>query len=342
MKKKVLSLIIALCMIVTVMPLLGEDAHAATPPYSPYITSLTSSYNEVTIKWNKTGNPYNTNVEIYDLTHGKMWKRSERDGSAVLTGFRTGESVSFSIRAVSGDGYYHATVLSASKSVVIRSGAPAPAAKAISLNKMYYGTSLDWHPNNRDESYVFYTFRTSARKDSRYNFYIKATSGDADDYANLGIIREGTWDDLAGGDGENYGGSWSYYESGPVSLKPNTTYKLYVYGEYRLNFTGGIPYKFKVTEVIAKPAKGKITSLKSPKKKTVTVAYKKTANTTTYQIAVKRSNGNWKYYKTKATKKTFSKCVSKKTYSVKVRSIRTVNGKNYYGAWSPVRKIRCR
>ena len=43
---------------------------------------------------------------------------------------------------------------------------------------------------------------------------------------------------------------------------------------------------------------------------------------------------------TAASTKTITKLTSKKTYSVRVRAYKKINGKVYYGNWSKVRKIK--
>ncbi|MBO4996548.1 MAG: hypothetical protein J6D02_00955 [Lachnospira sp.] len=89
--------------------------------------------------------------------------------------------------------------------------------------------------------------------------------------------------------------------------------------------------------------KQKISTVKSKKAKQVTVTFKKDKKATKYQIQYSTS----KKFTKKTTKSLYSKkpsCTikklkSKKSYYVRVRSVRTVNGNNYYGKYSTAKKI---
>lgn len=89
--------------------------------------------------------------------------------------------------------------------------------------------------------------------------------------------------------------------------------------------------------------KQKISAIKSKKAKQVTVTFKKNKNATKYQIQYSTS----KKFTKKTTKSIYSKkksCTikrlkSKKTYYVRIRSVRTVNGNDYYGKYSKAKKV---
>ena len=91
----------------------------------------------------------------------------------------------------------------------------------------------------------------------------------------------------------------------------------------------------------------KLKSVKSKKKKTVTLNWKKDKKSTGYQIAYS-TNKNFKNSKTKTilikNKKTktytIKKLKSKKTYYVRIRAYKTVDGKRHYGYWSQSKKIK--
>ena len=60
-----------------------------------------------------------------------------------------------------------------------------------------------------------------------------------------------------------------------------------------------------------------------------------------YDVNKKFTSYQSKYVKTNSTyKKTFSGLKSKKTYYVRVRSYKTVNGVKYYGSWSAVKSVK--
>ena len=94
-----------------------------------------------------------------------------------------------------------------------------------------------------------------------------------------------------------------------------------------------------------------IKSFKSTKKKKATVQVKKMTNITGYQIKVstskkftkktsKSKNITLKKMKKSKYKYTFTKLKSKKTYYVKARAYKVVNGKKVYGNWSKVKKVK--
>lgn len=89
--------------------------------------------------------------------------------------------------------------------------------------------------------------------------------------------------------------------------------------------------------------KQKLSSIKSKKAKQVTVTFKKNKNATGYQVqystSKKFTKKTTKTLLVKKTSCTIKKLKSKKTYYVRVRSVRKVNGKNYYGKYSTSKKI---
>ena len=91
----------------------------------------------------------------------------------------------------------------------------------------------------------------------------------------------------------------------------------------------------------------KLKSVKSAKKKTITVRYTTSKENDGYQISYSTSK-KFKKSKTKTilvkskTKKTktLTKLKSKKNYYIKIRAYRKINGKTYYGNWSKIKKVR--
>ncbi len=116
-------------------------------------------------------------------------------------------------------------------------------------------------------------------------------------------------------------------------------------GNAKVTITG----KGKYTGIIAKsfkilPAKQNISKI-SAQKSGFALTWTKDTNVTGYQVQYDVNNnmasGKSTYVKTNATyKKTISGLKSKKTYYVRVRSYKTVNGIKYYGSWSAVKSIK--
>lgn len=62
---------------------------------------------------------------------------------------------------------------------------------------------------------------------------------------------------------------------------------------------------------------------------------------TKYQyFQLKKGTKKAKYYTSTKTSKTIKKLAKKKTYSVKIRSYKKINGKTYYGTWSGTKKVK--
>ncbi len=99
-----------------------------------------------------------------------------------------------------------------------------------------------------------------------------------------------------------------------------------------------------INQNIQKP--GKITGLSvSVKKKKMTVSWKKKSSISGYQLQYAQNKKFTKKKKTKniqnyLRKKTVTGLQRKKTYYVRVRAYKKVSGKNYYGKWSKVKKVK--
>ncbi len=93
---------------------------------------------------------------------------------------------------------------------------------------------------------------------------------------------------------------------------------------------------------VATLAKGKLGSVKNKKAGKAVVKIKKTEGAVGYQVTY-ADNKKFKKAKSKTTKKTsltLKKLKKGKTYFVKVRAYKTVNGKKVYGDYSAVKKVK--
>lgn len=97
---------------------------------------------------------------------------------------------------------------------------------------------------------------------------------------------------------------------------------------------------------ITNPSAVKLVSVKNLKGKKAKVVWKKNLRSNGYQIqyAIKKNfkSGlkNTTIKKNKTTSTTLKKLKKKKTYYVRVRTYKTVFGKNYYSKWSNVKKVK--
>jgi GH25 family lysozyme M1 (1,4-beta-N-acetylmuramidase) len=101
------------------------------------------------------------------------------------------------------------------------------------------------------------------------------------------------------------------------------------------NFSGSVKKYFYIV-----PKKVTISSAKKgTKKKSATLIWRKVTGATGYQIAYSRKGKNkWSYTTVTSTKKTFTN-LNVKSYDVKVRAYKIVNGKKHYGSYSAVKTM---
>lgn len=92
-------------------------------------------------------------------------------------------------------------------------------------------------------------------------------------------------------------------------------------------------------------AKPKLNSAKSTSKKKIKASWSKVGGASGYQVMWSTYKNFSKNYKTKSVKskylsKTVTAAQSKKTYYVRVRAYKTVNGKKVYSPWSNTKKVK--
>ena len=102
-----------------------------------------------------------------------------------------------------------------------------------------------------------------------------------------------------------------------------------------------------IIKLTIKPKKETLSSLKSTKKKKMTVKWKKDKTVTGYQIQystskkyAKKSTKTVTISKKSTTSKTISKLKSKKKYYVRIRAYKKSSGKKIYGAWSKTKTVK--
>lgn len=104
-------------------------------------------------------------------------------------------------------------------------------------------------------------------------------------------------------------------------------------------YKGSVKATFKIC-----PKKTTLSKVTSPKTKQAKVTYSKVKGVTGYQISYSTSKSftkkTTKTAGSKKTSKTITGLTKGKTYYVKVRTYKTVDGKKYYSGWSDVKKIK--
>ena len=207
-------------------------------------------------------------------------------------------------------------------------------------------TEAEWLPLNTDvyatvvhyKTNYYYKFTTdnmsgvtyTAKTVSMGNEHIKGKILDSDfnDY-----YSESGYSTFGAGPGEGN-------TSDKFHLKKNATYYVVMCAPY---WGENLPYMLRLQKNITKPSKPIIESMKAGKKK-FTIRYYKSNYATKYQIRYKVKGGYWSKIKNNGLKLKYTKkgLRSGKKYTVQVRGVRTVNGKNYVGKWSSKKTIKVR
>lgn len=142
----------------------------------------------------------------------------------------------------------------------------------------------------------------------------------------------------------------SNHKSVTVSKTGKVTIKKKFIGQATITITAGevTNYKKATKKITIKvnPLKTTLSSVKNSAKKTITVKWKKNTTATGYQIQYATDRTMKKNRKTvtikkkeKVSKKLYS-LKRKKNYYVRIRTYKTVSGKNYYSSWSGVKSVK--
>lgn len=143
-------------------------------------------------------------------------------------------------------------------------------------------------------------------------------------------------------------GAFSYTSSNPDKISVNNDGTVKIKAKYIGNVIitvtvqekGNYASASKKINVTVVPGKTKLSTLRSKKKKKLTITWKKNSYATGYEIYCSTSKTFSKNVKAntipkaKTVKITVSGLSSKKNYYIKIRAYKTVNGVKYYGDWS--------
>lgn len=218
----------------------------------------------------------------------------------------------------------------------------------ISANESFVETHKDDNISGANEIAFNTDYRGQIALDNDVDYYkftvskkdTIAITADAEDIGRAYIYNaqgKELWGKNISGDTQ----SGNYTLSHNMEILPGTYY-LCITSIYR---SGG-SYSFKLASYNAtkKPAKVTIYSVKSAKKKTAVISWKRISGADGYQIQYAKSkkfSGKKTANVGKTTaKKTVKKLSSKKKYYVRIRAYKTVAGKNKYGSWSKVKSVK--
>ena len=200
-------------------------------------------------------------------------------------------------------------------------------ATQLSLGKVYKGTAMLPSDGTR-----YYKFKTTGNKNVSYKIWGQNYCTENDSRYIFVHIYDGNGEEL-GGDPF----SFTLHPDGKpntikfTDLKRNTTYYLGIVCSCNW---GRQDFALKISQVVPKPAKVTLKSVKAGKKK-LTVKFNAVPYATKYQVKYKKKGSSkWKTKTTTKTKITLKKLKKGKKYQVKVRAIRVASGKSYYGKYS--------
>ena len=132
-----------------------------------------------------------------------------------------------------------------------------------------------------------------------------------------------------------------YKGKGANALATEQAYRAEVaYARYKAGKTGLFDMSDVSVVTVKKPGKGKITYKKSLKKKQIKVKWSKVTGAKGYQLSYRQKGKSWKSKTVNSRTKVVKGLKSKKTYYVKVRAFKYINGSKKYGSWSAVKKVK--
>ena len=162
----------------------------------------------------------------------------------------------------------------------------------------------------------------------------KTDTSDADTESETTVLTEGTDYTLSWSGDCTDAGTYTVTVAGK-NLYAGTVEKTFTVKQKSISkFTGTITKYFKI-----KPKKAYTPTLKSSSKKKLKVSWKKSPGKVSgYQIYYRvKGTSTWKKVYTSSTSKTLKNLKSGKTYQVKIRAYKTIDGKKYFGSFSSVK-----
>jgi len=281
---------------------------------TPSISSVTNTTSGVKIKWGKV-----TGASGYYI-----YRKTGSSGSyEKIATIKSGSTVSYTnscssgtYKVSSGKTYYYKVVAYSGSTSSSKSSAMKirylTAGKISSLKNTSSGITVKW---------------TKVSGATGYYVYRKTASGS---YKRIKTITKN---------------STVSYTDTAVKNKNGTTY-IYCVRPYYENSAGTITKGSYTGKTTVRLKATTLSSVKSSSSKKMTVKWSKKSSVTGYQIQYSRSSsfssGNKTVTVAGSSKKskTISGLTKGKTYYVRIRTYKTVNGKKYYSAWSAKKKVK--
>lgn len=280
-----------------------------TAPAKPAkITGLTATKidkESIDIKWDKDDNSAKYYIYITNDTKGTNFNKTVTTNSTTLAGLTLNNTYTIKVRGVNSSGANG----SYSDTITVTTKAP-PSTKVSELKlKDKATTSLSYTWKKVANATKYYVYVSNDTKGTNFNKTVTTNS------ATLNGLTEGN----------------------VYSVKV----KAYVGGKYGSYSS--------IVKACTKPAKVTLSTLTSPKKGQVKPTWKKVSGACSgYQIYVATDKEFKKNLKKASVSSratvttTISSLSSGKTYYVKVRAYKTVDGEKTYGSFSSVKSIKCK
>ena len=212
-------------------------------------------------------------------------------------------------------------------------GATIDSAWPLTLGKEVTGTAI------KGVYFKYYKFTTTENQGVKYKIRVMNYSTDSS-YINCNVYDKNgnvMENDIMGK------GWWTVKPTGVPTvatvknLKRNTTY---YFGIKASEYDNDADFALKVYQVVPKPAKVSLNSVKAGKKK-LTAKWSLVPYATKYQVNYRvKGTKTWKKVTTTNAYKTIKSLKSGKTYQVKVRALRVVDGKTHYGYFSKIKSVK--
>ena len=177
------------------------------------------------------------------------------------------------------------------------------------------------------------TCSVCGEKTTKIIYYPKTIKLSETSYAYNGSIKKPTLT-VKDSKGKNLIKGTDYNVSIPSGRKAIGEYM------YKVNFRGNYSGE-KTLSITINPPKVSDLKLTSPKSKQLKVTYSKASGGVSYQIWYRvKGTSTWTKKTATGTSKTYTSLKGGKTYQVKVRAYKKVDGTTYYGAWTAIKSLK--
>ena len=321
MKKFLLS-VACLCLLAVLVP--AAKLNAATAP--------DNVKREVGIGSTVTVQPGEDSYYKINVVAGQSYYLYTKPGEYLDFGWSQGEndySEGRNFYATKSETYY----------IRVENDYNTPSSFSVLAGQQFTGTVTK--ADARGDNIYYYTPVLSGQ----YTFEVTSSDPEADPYLNIGMMKGTNWSYLKAKDSQT---TYTFgKESVTANLQAGKCYAIEVYNRYAIEVYNHSysPYTLALTQTPSVSVdKVVVKKAVSTKAKKATVTWKKVSGVNGYQVtySLKKNFKKAKSVTVAATKAkvTLKKLKKGKTYYVKVRAFKVVEGNKYYGAYSKKLKVK--